>query len=306
MRVRRALSTAAAALAAGHTLGCWAVYNRESDVDRSPVVNHGAGATIIYPNQSAPRHPGNYHPREAGYGQGVGAPAAAPPYRPGTAPSTAPMTTPGGTTVPAGTAAPGVAVPPPEYASRSGSSTGSPAPGGGLSMLGGTEIEETGHVKINEEPKWLKYLALPFAVAAAPFKYGADKMAGEPAPAPPVPRNEDQRRPDLQTTPATTPVSRGRTRPRSLMEDTLLVMPARGRLPRAPPASGRGERQRMTGGSARTTRRRFSSHPQRGGKRRSPAGAGLPRCAREDLNLHGPYGPQGPQPCASTNSATGA
>src|SRR4029079_3207336 len=29
-------------------------------------------------------------------------------------------------------------------------------------------------------------------------------------------------------------------------------------------------------------------------------------CAGEDLNLHGPYSPQGPQPCASTNSATGA
>jgi hypothetical protein len=34
--------------------------------------------------------------------------------------------------------------------------------------------------------------------------------------------------------------------------------------------------------------------------------AGLFQCAREDSNLHGPYGPQGPQPCASTNSATGA
>src|ERR1700744_2190703 len=33
---------------------------------------------------------------------------------------------------------------------------------------------------------------------------------------------------------------------------------------------------------------------------------GFPQCAREDSNLHGPYSPQGPQPCASTNSATGA
>ena len=33
---------------------------------------------------------------------------------------------------------------------------------------------------------------------------------------------------------------------------------------------------------------------------------GLSQCAREDSNLHGPYSPQGPQPCASTNSATGA
>src|SRR3984957_20734647 len=29
-------------------------------------------------------------------------------------------------------------------------------------------------------------------------------------------------------------------------------------------------------------------------------------CARVDSNHHGPFGPQGPQPCASTNSATSA
>src|SRR5437879_1207880 len=29
-------------------------------------------------------------------------------------------------------------------------------------------------------------------------------------------------------------------------------------------------------------------------------------CAGEYLNLHGPQSPQGPQPCASTNSATSA
>src|SRR5204863_3555567 len=33
---------------------------------------------------------------------------------------------------------------------------------------------------------------------------------------------------------------------------------------------------------------------------------GFPRCAEEDSNLHGGIPPQGPQPCASTNSATGA
>src|SRR5205807_7903042 len=40
----------------------------------------------------------------------------------------------------------------------------------------------------------------------------------------------------------------------------------------------------------------------------SSARPSVPRnqCAREDSNLHGPYSPQGPQPCASTNSATGA
>src|SRR5215212_1361731 len=37
-----------------------------------------------------------------------------------------------------------------------------------------------------------------------------------------------------------------------------------------------------------------------------PRHCGASQCAREDSNLHGPYGPQGPQPCASTSSATGA
>jgi hypothetical protein len=32
----------------------------------------------------------------------------------------------------------------------------------------------------------------------------------------------------------------------------------------------------------------------------------IKRCAEEDSNLHGGIPPQGPQPCASTNSATGA
>ena len=40
--------------------------------------------------------------------------------------------------------------------------------------------------------------------------------------------------------------------------------------------------------------------------KKKPRCAGLSQCAREDSNFHGPYGPQGPQPCASTNSATGA
>src|SRR5581483_10444805 len=33
---------------------------------------------------------------------------------------------------------------------------------------------------------------------------------------------------------------------------------------------------------------------------------GFRACAGEDLNLHDPIGSQGPQPCASTNSATSA
>src|SRR5262249_48628589 len=52
------------------------------------------------------------------------------------------------------------------------------------------------------QPAFLKYLALPFVVAAAPFKYAADKLAGDPAPAPAVPRNGDQPRPVYTGQPA--------------------------------------------------------------------------------------------------------
>jgi hypothetical protein len=43
-----------------------------------------------------------------------------------------------------------------------------------------------------------------------------------------------------------------------------------------------------------------------GAKRKAPQSAGLSQCAQGDSNSHPVYTGQGPQPCASTNSATGA
>src|SRR5688572_8039933 len=237
-RARRALALSTLAVTAAQSLGCWAIHNAERDVDRSPVVNTGAGATIIYPGQNAPMHPGNYHPRQAGYGQGATAPA------PGKAQTSS---GPNGTRysasgppapatsypLPANAVAPGVAVPPPEYSSGNASSTGSAAPrGSNMAMLGGTEIEETKHIKVNEEPKFLKYLALPFAVAAAPFKYGADKIAGDPEPGPAVPRNESQPRPAL-TPMAPTDYETARLQD---LQRELAQRAAPGAAPAAPPA----------------------------------------------------------------------
>src|SRR3954451_11006773 len=39
---------------------------------------------------------------------------------------------------------------------------------------------------------------------------------------------------------------------------------------------------------------------------KAPREQGFRKCAEEDSNLHGAIAPQGPQPCASTNPATGA
>jgi hypothetical protein len=241
LRTRRALALATVTFVAAQSLGCWAIHNVDRDIDRSPVVNTGAGASIIYPGQSAPMHPGNYHPREAGYGQGVM-------QAPGTAPGTAQTSTgPNGTRyaasgppapatsypLPPNAVAPGVAVPPPEYSSGSASSSGTtPQHGSGMAMLGGTEVEETQHVKISEEPKFLKYLGLPFAVIAAPFKYGADKIAGDPEPAPAIPRNDTQPRPAITPT-APTDYETARLQD---MERELAQRAAPGAAPAAPPA----------------------------------------------------------------------
>jgi hypothetical protein len=134
---------------------------QERDVDRTPTVDTGAGASIIYPGQTAPGLPGTPPP------QGAGAPQ--PPY-----------------------GAAQAAQPPPEYRQpyESGASSTSGAPsGGGVTMIGGSEIDEKTHRRVHSEPVVWKYLALPLAVAAAPFKYAADKARGEPEPGPSIPDN---------------------------------------------------------------------------------------------------------------------
>jgi hypothetical protein len=57
-------------------------------------------------------------------------------------------------------------------------------------MIGGSTVEEQRHQKIEEAPTWWKYVRLPFALAAAPFVYAADKLQGEPEPGPEVPGAE--------------------------------------------------------------------------------------------------------------------
>ena len=65
MRYRSILGFALLVGLSSAGLGCFAVAKRSGDLDRAPVVNHGAGATVIYPGQAPPPHPGDYHPRHA-------------------------------------------------------------------------------------------------------------------------------------------------------------------------------------------------------------------------------------------------
>jgi hypothetical protein len=146
----------AAALLAAATLtpGCLYHGNQSRDVDRTPIVDTGVGATILMPGQSAPAMPGT-----------SAAPGSAQPGDPGLG------------------------------SGGSGSGVGSgAAPGGGrMSMIGGTRIDESTHVRVREEPIFFKYLTLPFALAAAPFVAAKEAVQGEPEPGPEVPRVDPPR-----------------------------------------------------------------------------------------------------------------
>ena len=152
MRSRSRLATALTVCAA--IPGCF-FSNIQQDVDRTPVMDTGAGASILMPGEAAPLMV-----------PGAGTPGA-----------------------PVGSASP------PDRSSAtqgSRSQSGAPAASAGapISMLGGTRVEEEKHLSAKEEPIWWKYLTLPFAVVAAPFKLAADSATSPGEAGPPVPEEE--------------------------------------------------------------------------------------------------------------------
>ena len=69
---------------------------------------------------------------------------------------------------------------------------GAPAGGGShITMIGGNTTEQESHISIDEKPVWWKYVTLPLAVVAAPFKYAYDAARPDPEPGPEVPRLEN-------------------------------------------------------------------------------------------------------------------
>jgi hypothetical protein len=161
MRLERRIGVAVLPGVAIALIGCPAFYYRDGDVDRTPTVNTGAGASIIYPGQSAPPLPGGTQPGTAQ------TPAGQQPY-----------------------GATQAAQPPPEYQQPYGSgasrSSGSPS-GGGITMIGGTQTDEKRHNKVRSEPIYWKYVMAPFALLAAPFKFAIDTARGAPEPGPAIP-----------------------------------------------------------------------------------------------------------------------
>lgn len=157
-RARLARLLALCALAPGCSFS-----NVQRDVDRTPVMDAGAGASILMPGESAP----------------MLVPGAAAPGAPGVA-------------LPPG-ATPDPGAPTRGSHQQSGGPSASAAPH--ISMIGGTQVDEERHLSAREEPVWWKYLALPFAVVAAPFKLAADSASAPAEPGPAVPEQAPQRPP---------------------------------------------------------------------------------------------------------------
>jgi len=164
--------------------GCMAYNNTSSDFDRTPIVNTGTRAAIIYPGQGAPAMPGSApYPQYAPPGTNAqpGTPDQQPPY-----PPSAPVP-------------PGTASAPQAHANpQSGA-----APDGQISFLGGSRMEETQHVDIRKEPLIVKYLTAPFKLVAAPFVLAKEALEGEPEPGPAIPRRPDPQLPNAQSGAAT-------------------------------------------------------------------------------------------------------
>jgi hypothetical protein len=160
------------ALLTGLVTGCMTQSRGTYDMDRTPIVNTGTRASIIYPNQGAPVMPGTapqtQHP----------APGSSQP--PGQAPGT-------GAAVPPSGAAPGAS-----HTSEAGAPPRpSGQPEGEMTFLGGARTDEQRHVEVREDPLLLKYLTAPVALLAAPFVLAKEAMTDEREPGPPIPRRTD-------------------------------------------------------------------------------------------------------------------
>jgi antitoxin component YwqK of YwqJK toxin-antitoxin module len=168
-------------LGAALALGC--AYSKvDSKIDRQPEVDMGAGATILMPGQGGPAMP-----PPPGYGR---TPVAAP--APGQYPNTYPQAAPQGAYGQApGTHSMGGT---PVVTQQSGPTGGSvssqnPAPGGHITMLGGSNQDMKGDRQVKGGG-----IPIPLAIVAAPFKKAYDflKKDEEPAPQAAAPQNAPQ------------------------------------------------------------------------------------------------------------------
>jgi hypothetical protein len=130
------------------------VYGRYTgDVEENPVADTGVGAAVIMPGQSAP------------------------------------VMIPGGGYAPGGNAE---CQNGPNGQSCASGGTVAPSPSN-ITMIGGTEEDIENHIQAKEDPLMLKWLAVPFALLAAPFSAAAEAARGEPETGPAVPQEKTPR-----------------------------------------------------------------------------------------------------------------
>lgn len=160
-------------------LGCPAFNQQNQDIDSTPITDVGTGASILYPGQSPPVYQGAQHPRQTGKGSYGAPPAQGSSVQPGA--------------VQPGAAGPGSATTASPGASEQRSVSGAPPSGrgGGITLIGGTTTEREYHKSVDEKPAWFKYVTLPFAIVAAPFKYAVDAVTPEQEAGPEVPSLEN-------------------------------------------------------------------------------------------------------------------
>jgi hypothetical protein len=164
---------------------CMAYNKTTSDVDRTPIVNMGSRAAIIYPGQGAQAMPGSVPPVQYAP-PGAGSQYTHPPV-PEQQP---PHPYPSGAPVP-----PGTAPAPQPYANPQPNPhqnpQANPAPSDQISMLGGSRVEETKHLDQRNDPLIVKYLTAPFKLIAAPFVLAKEAIEGDPEPGPAIPTRPD-------------------------------------------------------------------------------------------------------------------
>lgn len=139
------------------SVGCFAYLDQQRDVDTHPQTSSGAGASVLYPSESArgfPQSPPSW-----------GVPGA------GAQPGTQSGSQSGSAAGAPGAAAPGAA-PAPQPAQN------------GMVLLGGTNEDRESHKTVHSEPLYIKWLKLPFALVAYPFVKLHEVLAGDGEPGP--------------------------------------------------------------------------------------------------------------------------